>query len=215
MSLYQFIQSRIAMGRMLPVAVSRVNRAIRLMSREDGLLLCRPNDTGESAGRRNGVLTAGQVHFKDASALVNMFHRHHAAPVGHLFSGAVYDGDVMCAAVIVGRPVSRMLDNGSTIELVRVVTDGTRNAASKVMAWAIAEAKRRNYARAITYTLLEESGASLRAVGFVPTTRTPGGSWDTPSRRRQQGRHPTGPKQRWEIDLKPKRKEVKAKNLRV
>jgi hypothetical protein len=205
MSLYQFALSRIAMGRMDPVAVSRINRIIRQLPCEDGLRLCRPKY--EQASLRSGKLKAREVHFRDAARLVNSLHRHHSSPVGHLFSGAVFDGQIMCAAVIAGRPVSRVLDDEQTIELTRVVTDGTRNAASKVMGWAIAEARKRGYSRIITYTLESESGASLRAVGFTPTAISRGGSWNTPSRKRQPDRHPTGPKLRWEINFQPTKRE--------
>lgn len=196
MSLYQFINSRILMGRMHPVAVSRANRAVRMMPREEGVQLCRPSFQGEDNPLRTGKLTADQIHFRDACSMVNMYHRHHASPVGHLFSGAVFDGDVMCGAVIVGRPVSRHLDDGKTVELLRVVSDGTRNVCSKAMGWAVREAKRRGYSRVITYTLEEESGASLRATGFVADGRSEGGSWSSRSRRRVD-RHPTSPKIRW------------------
>ena len=53
------------------------------------------------------------------------------------------------------------------------------------------------YSRVVTYTLPEEGGASLRAVGWAATVATGGGSWDTQSRRRVD-KHPTQKKLRWE-----------------
>ena len=196
-SLYHFIDSRIRMRRMDPVSVARANRMVRLLSREDGLRLCRPTDEIPKIGR----LTVTETPFRDACAMVNMHHRHHASPVGHLFSGAVFQGGIMCGAVIVGRPVSRHQDDGSTVELLRVVSDGTRNACSKAMGWAIREARKRGYLRVITYTLESEPGTSLLAVGMVKTGMSDGGSWDVPSRRRAPDRHPTGRKLRWEKSL--------------
>lgn len=42
MSLYQFLQSRMRMGRIDPVATARANRAMRLLSAEDRLARCHP-----------------------------------------------------------------------------------------------------------------------------------------------------------------------------
>lgn len=200
MSLYAFINSRIAMGRMIPVAVARANRAVRRLNVDQRLVLCRPDSTSASPAR-SGKLAAQEIAFRDASALVNMHHRHHASPVGHLFSGGVFDGDMLCGAVIAGRPVSRHLDDGKTIELTRVVSDGTRNACSKAMGWAIREARRRGYVRVISYTLATEDGASLRAVGFRESGTSAGGGWSRPSRTREADRHPVCAKRRWEVAL--------------
>lgn len=199
MSLFSFIHSRIAMGRMGVIAVSRANRAVRRLHVDDRLTLCRPDATDSSA--RSGKLVACEIQFRDACAMVNMHHRHHASPVGHLFSGGVFDGNMLCGAVIAGRPVSRHLDDGKTIELTRVVSDGTRNASSKAMGWAIREARRRGYERVITYTLESENGASLRATGFRESARSAGGSWSRPSRARETDRHPVCAKRRWEIQF--------------
>lgn len=199
MSLIQFVQSRIRMGRMEPVAVSRASRAVRRLDTDQRLMLCRPGSTDSAA--RSGKFAAQEIPFRDACALVNMHHRHHASPVGHLFSGGVFDGEVLCGAVIAGRPVSRHLDDCKTIELTRVVSDGTRNACSKAMGWAIREARRRGYMRVISYTLTTEDGASLRAVGFRESGTNAGGGWSRPSRAREADRHPVTPKRRWVIEV--------------
>lgn len=54
------------------------------------------------------------------------------------------------------------------------------------------------YHRLITYTLDEEGGASLRAGLWRTVHKTTGGSWDRPSRRRNDNA-PTTPKTLWEI----------------
>lgn len=200
MSLYQFVESRIRLGRMDAVAISRANRSVRLLPREIGLMLSRPSKP-EGMKARTGKLIAAKVEFRIASAMVNMHHRHHASPIGHLFSGAVYDGDVICGAVIAGRPVSRHLDDGATVELLRVVSDGTRNVCSKAYGWAVREARRRGYSRVITYTLPEEGGASLRAAGFIQDAIVDGGTWHRDKRARNDN-HPTGRKVRWIKQLK-------------
>lgn len=55
------------------------------------------------------------------------------------------------------------------------------------------------YTRMFTYTLPEESGSSLRAIGMREDGITSGRSWDTPSRRREIT-YPCGPKVRWVLE---------------
>jgi len=65
-----------------------------------------------------------------ANAFVARLHRHHRPVVGHKFSlGAMLGGELV-GVVIVGRPVSRMRDDGRTLEVTRLCTDGTKNACS-------------------------------------------------------------------------------------
>lgn len=99
---------------------------------------------------------------------------------------------------MVGRPVARMNDDGWTLEVCRCCTDGTKNACSMLYraAWRAAQAM--GYRRLITYTLLEEGGASLRAAGFRLIGQTEGGSWSRPSRPRVD-MHPLQGKLRWDI----------------
>ena len=66
---------------------------------------------------------------------------------------------------IAGRPVARRLDDGKTLEVLRVCTDGTPNANSFLYGRVKRIAQLMGYEKIITYTLEEESGASLRAVG--------------------------------------------------
>lgn len=66
-----------------------------------------------------------------------------------------------------GRPVARHYDDGLTLEVNRTCTDGTRNANSKLYGAVWQAAKAMGYQRAITYTQADETGASLRAAGWV------------------------------------------------
>lgn len=59
----------------------------------------------------------------------------------------------------------------------------------------------------ITYTLLEESGASLRASGFTPTHKTQGGTWHRAARPRQD-KAPISRKIRWERGLNHKTRQL-------
>lgn len=123
------------------------------------------------------------IELSEANAFVSKFHRHHKPVVGHKFSIAV-SNDVVCGVAIVGRPVSRHLDNGLTLEVNRCCTDGTRNACSMLYAAAWKAAKALGYIRLITYTLPEEGGASLRGAGWILVGLRGGGNWNVKSRPR-------------------------------
>lgn len=65
------------------------------------------------------------VTLKAANEYVKEHHRHHGVVVGHKFSiGATKDG-MLVGVAICGRPVSRFLDDGYTLEITRLCTDGT------------------------------------------------------------------------------------------
>jgi hypothetical protein len=135
---------------------------------------------------------------REANDLVATLHRHHKPVQGHRFSIGVRDGNQLVGAVIVGRPVARMLQDGMTAEVTRLVTDGTPNACSMLYGAAWRAWRAMGGTRIITYTLASEPGASLRAAGWDQVRRTkdrPQG-WDTPSRRRDSG--PQEPKYLWQ-----------------
>lgn len=84
---------------------------------------------------------------KEANAYVEQYHRHHKPVVGHKFSIGCSDGEKIVGVAIVGRPVSRHLDDGWTLEVNRLCTDGTRNACSMLYAAAWRAAKAMGYKR--------------------------------------------------------------------
>jgi hypothetical protein len=126
------------------------------------------------------------VTFKFACAFVARVHRHHDKPQGHKFSLAVQtDTGAVVGVAIIGRPVARHFDDGLTVEVTRVATDGTPNACSALYAAAWRTARAAGYRRAITYTQHGESGASLRAAGWRKVADRPArAGWDAPSRPR-------------------------------
>lgn len=135
----------------------------------------------------------------EAVAFVRRHHRHHLPPRGHKFSVAVADeaGEVRGVA-IVGRPVARGLQDGWTLEVTRLATDGCPNACSCLYAACWRAARAMGYRRLVTYILDTESGVSLAASGWRCVGKTGGGSWDTPSRPRVD-KHPTQGKLRFEV----------------
>lgn len=76
-----------------------------------------------------------------------------------------------------GRPVSRHLDDGWTLEVNRLCTDGTRNACSMLYAAAWRAARAMGYKRVVTYILDTENGASLRAAGWKCVGQAEGLRW--------------------------------------
>jgi hypothetical protein len=106
------------------------------------------------------------IEFNEACAFVKQHHRHHRAPQGHKFSiGCAHEGKIVGVA-IVGRPVARMNDNGFTLEVVRLCSDGTKNACSMLYSAAWRASKAMGYMRLITYILQSETGVSLQASGY-------------------------------------------------
>lgn len=137
---------------------------------------------------------------KDAAIYVDRHHRHHHAPNKRLFSVAVAErtaaGLRLCGVAIVGHPVARRLDDGWSVEVLRVCTDGTRNAPSKLYGAAWRAARALGYRCAWTYTLPSEGGASLRGAGWRCLGTAGGGSWSRENRPRVD-LHPTQRKIKW------------------
>jgi hypothetical protein len=106
------------------------------------------------------------VSLKEANNFVATHHRHHQPVTVHKFSiGCRYDG-ILCGVAIINRPVSIKLDDGLTLEVARLCTDGTPNACSLLYAAAWRAARAMGYQKIITYILASETGASLRAANW-------------------------------------------------
>jgi hypothetical protein len=139
------------------------------------------------------------VELEEANVFVDSLHRHHKRVVGHKFSlGAESDGKLVGVA-IVGRPVARRRDDGVTLEVTRLCTDGTRNACSFLYGASARAAFALGYERIGTYTLQDEGGTSLRATGWkLIGQRGSERSWATPldSKRKAQT---SGTKLLWEV----------------
>jgi len=130
------------------------------------------------------ALVVVPITLAEANAFVATHHRHHKPVRGCRFCVAVSNNDAICGVAIVGRPVARHLDNGWTLEVNRVCTDGTRNACSMLYSTAWKAAKALGYRRLITYTLPEEGGASLRASNWTCIGLRGGGNWNSKTRPR-------------------------------
>ena len=143
------------------------------------------------------VLEIVPITLKEANQFVAGHHRHHGPVTGHKFSIAVSDGEKIVGVVIVGRPVSRYLDDGWTLEVTRLCTDGTKNACSMLYAAAWKAARAMGYKKLITYILESETGASLRAAGWKCVGHAGGFRW-TGKRRPEIDLYPAQMKLRYE-----------------
>lgn len=141
------------------------------------------------------------VSQRDAADCVRRWHRHNPPPPFDLFRVGIADDDVLVCVGIASRPVARHLDDGRTVEVSRVASDGTRNATSMAYAALTRAAFALGYRRVITYTQAGESGASLRAAGWhVIAERPARKGWSTPSRPRDDARYVPTQRTLWEAD---------------
>ena len=196
-----FLHERIERGIMAPTVLNRVSRLCAKMDAGTKEAFLRPAEV--TIPPLQGKLQVFAAPLGQANAFVLEHHRHHRPVVGHLFSIGVRDNVRVRGYAIVSRPVARHLDDGQTVEITRVVTDGSRNACSKLYGAVRRAVRQRNrelgqaVQRIITYTLSgEEDGASLRASGFKVDRVSAGGTWSRPSRHRQDT-HPLSGKIRW------------------
>jgi hypothetical protein len=149
----------------------------------------------------------------EARAFIARLHRHHRPPQGHRFSLKAVVDDATVGVVVIGRPVARHQQDGETVEITRLCTDGTRNAVSFLVGAAKRAARALGYKRMISYTLETEPGASWRASGMEQTGTVEPAPWEhTPGKHNRQpvaplfglnsnNDHPIVAKRRWEIRL--------------
>ena len=147
------------------------------------------------------MLTPIPVSLAQANEFVRQHHRHHKPVAGHKFSIGCAENERLCAVAIVGRSVSRYLDDGFTLEVNRLCSDGTKNACSFLYGAAARAAAAMGYKRIITYTLESENGASLRASGWICQGKAGGLRW-TGKRQPKEDQYPAQMKLRYEKQLR-------------
>lgn len=146
------------------------------------------------------MLTLIPMPLKEANAFVAAHHRHHKPVAGHKFSlGCIKDGK-LAGVAIVGRPVSRYLDDGMTLEVNRLCSTGGRNVCSFLYGAAARAARELGYRKIITYTLDSEPGTSLRAAGWTCAGPAGGIEW-TGKRKPKTEQYPPQMKLRYEKSL--------------
>jgi len=149
--------------------------------------------------RRVSQYIAVPINFRTAAEFVNAHHRHNISPQGHKFSVALEaDGEV--AGVVIASTPKAKTYNSQTLELNRVCAKPEYyNCCSKLISMAVNIGKTMGYRTFISYILMDEGGASLKAAGFEFAGYTEDSKgWDHPSRpRKMPERYPLGRKKRW------------------
>jgi hypothetical protein len=158
--------------------------------RQESSVAARPEDAAEKCRALGAKLSLLPIELAEANAFVERLHRHHRPVVGHKFSLGAARGNAIVGVCIVGRPVSRHRDDGATLEVTRLCTDGTRNACSFLYGAAARAAFALGYRRIGTYILASEPGSSLKAAGWRLIGERGGGRWTRSSRPRIDT-HPT------------------------
>lgn len=126
--------------------------------------VCSPGPLEAIVGRRPYIVP---ITLRQAQEFIAQHHRHNKPPVGWKFGVGLHVDGELAGVATAGRPVARHYDDGLTLEVNRTCTDGTKNANSMLYGAIWRAAKAMGYRRCITYTQHDESGASLRAAGWV------------------------------------------------
>ena len=146
-------------------------------------------------------LILGEIPFSTACDFIQHHHSHCPPPRGWRWGHAVFNGEELVGVATVGRPVARMIDSTTTVEVNRLCVSASFdrlawNACSMLYGAAARRAQREGFRKIITYTLETEPAVALRAVGWSQEALTRGGSWS----RRQRARSSKSPickKIRW------------------
>lgn len=105
-------------------------------------------------------------------------HHYLGPPVGHRFSLGIY-GPELLGVMTWGRPVSRMLDDGHTLEMTRMcLMVQKKNLASQSLSKAVQWIKaHRTETRLISYSDGDHKGTIYAASNWTPTPLKQSGIW--------------------------------------
>lgn len=143
-------------------------------------------------------MTVIPLTIAQSNELIRRWHRHHKPVVGHRYAlGLLTEDGELHGAIVVGRPVSRELDQYLIAEVTRLVTDGTKNACSFLYSAAARVAREMGFHKIQTYILETEPGVSLLAAGWTLEGITDGGNWNHSWRKGRREDQPMSRKQRW------------------
>lgn len=137
------------------------------------------------------------INRESAKAFINENHRHNKSPCGDRFRIGLYENGVLIGVGVAGNPVSRKQMDENTIEITRVcVLQNKPNACSQIYSRMKKIAQLMGYTRIITYTLDNESGSSLKAIGAKIDHKVAKGNWLNRQNRKYQEVSDM-PKQMW------------------
>lgn len=139
------------------------------------------------------------IPFRIAKQFISNNHRHNPNVVGCKFAIGIEEENELIGVAVCGRPVSRYLDDGRTLEINRVCTTGRKNSCSMLYGACCRIAKEMGYKKIITYTLKSEPGSSVKASNFICDGEAGGTHW---TGKRNKGQNiPNEMKVRWHKDL--------------
>lgn len=123
------------------------------------------------------MLKVRPISIRHANEFVELYHRHHGKKTGCRFAIACCDGETVHGVAICSNPVGRNADDGLTLEVARLCTDGTYNACSILYGACARIAKDMGFRKIQTYILESEEGTSLKASGWVCEGEAGSMSW--------------------------------------
>ena len=128
--------------------------------------------------------TTVPLSLREAQQYIDENHRHHRASARDKFRIGIADRSGKLIGVAqCGKPINRNLDDGRTLEVLRLCTDGTKDACSFLYAKCARIAKEMGYQKIITYILESEPGISLKASGWILENNScGGGTWENSTR---------------------------------
>lgn len=122
--------------------------------------------------------TAVPLNLREAQAYIDELHRHHKSSVRDKFRvGAADSTGKLVGVAQCGQPINRNLNDGKTLEVLRLCTDGTKDVCSFLYAKCARIAREMGYEKIITYILESESGTSLKASGWICEDSSCGGGY--------------------------------------
>jgi hypothetical protein len=109
------------------------------------------------------------IDLPTANRFIGLIHRHSVPlkPINVKFIIGLEHLNELIGVSILGRPVNRHIEDGETLEIRRLATNGLKNSCSYLLARTCDVAFSMGYNKVVTYTLQSESGSSLKAVGFT------------------------------------------------
>lgn len=158
---------------------------------------------------------------REANDFVEQHHRHNGRTTRDGGKWAVACGNEelgLVAVAIVGRPLSRMIQDGFTAEVLRCCSrpEAPKGANSMLYGACWRAWRAMGGRKLVTCTLQTESGASLRGAGWRVVGEVKGGAWTRPNLDRLRRWQPIyGQKKfRWEMSASPDQSLAKNVALR-
>ena len=146
-------------------------------------------------------MTVVPITVKEANKVVGEHHRHNNPTSGGKFAVAAEHEGKIVGAVIIGRPIARLLDKEGVAEVTRLVVtpDAPRNTCSFLYSAARRVWQAMGGKKMLTYTLQTESGDSLRGAGWTRHFATKPHGWNNKTRERKEQKIYSQAKFRWEV----------------